>query len=141
MTHPTSDDELTIAHLKDCIFIVKPSHHSAFEEFEKHTDLPCIHLVMVDHTEEMLWDELKTCGISNGQLIDVCDAHMEEIIHHYFGESYTKDDFAWRYAINSLDAVSLNTVHLHLYLAHKDLFGKDGLIQRAVGSILRRDVG
>lgn len=136
----TPTDELTIAHLKDCVFKVKPSHHSVFEEIREHTTLPCIHLVMVDDTEEMLWHELKSCGITNGQLIDVCNTHMAEIILHYFGQSYTKEDFAWRYVINSLDAVSLDTVHLHLYLAHKDLFGKDGLIERAVGSVLRRDI-
>jgi len=131
------NNELHIATLKNCNFKVKPSDHSAFAEIQTQSDLPCIHLVLVDETENMKWHQLSTCGIRNGQLVDVCDDAMEQIIKHYFGDTYSRADFAWRHAINSLDAVSLDTVHLHLYLAHVDLWGQDGLIRRCVASLLK----
>ena len=130
-------NELEIATLKDCTFKVKPSRNSAFTELSKKTDLPCIHLVIVDSTEALKWPDIDTCGIGNGELIDVCEAKMPEIIRHFFGEDADVTDFAWRYLLNSTRAVTVDTVHIHLYLAHKDLFGKNGLIRRDVDSVLK----
>jgi hypothetical protein len=64
---------------------------------------------------------------------------MPEVIKFYFGDDARVEDFAWRYVLNSANAVSIETVHIHLYLAHKDLFGKDGLIMRTVDSIFKDD--
>jgi hypothetical protein len=131
--------ELEIATLKDCTFKVKPSHDSVFKEFEGRTDLPYIHLVIVDSTEKLKWPDIYSCGVGNGELIDICEKKMSDIIKFYFGDNARVEDFAWRYVLNSANAVSIETVHIHLYLAHKDLFGKDGLIMRTVDSIFKDD--
>ncbi len=121
-------------------FIVTLSHHSAFEGFERHTELPYLHLSLgVDN--EMVWAEWDKAG--KGYVLHAAAYaanNMEEIVKHFFGDSLSIEDAAWRFEMDSPSQEHQQTPNAHLLVGHKDLFGEGGFVRQCVSSALKPEL-
>ncbi len=119
-------------------FNVALSRRSAFEGFERHTPIPCLHLSIVNTNEEVNWESWDVNGLGLiHQVTGYTEAAMREVVSHFFGDALAFEDAAWRFEMNSPNAARRQNPHAHLLVGHKDLFGEDGFVRQCVSSALK----
>jgi hypothetical protein len=121
----------------DVAFNVLPSRKSGFDGFGKHTPLPCLHLSVAAESEEMTWATWNLNHGPTGLVPQTAEDHMAAIVKHFFGDALSPEDAAWRFEWNSPRAARRQTVHFHLEVGHKDLFGENGFVRQCVESLLK----
>jgi hypothetical protein len=129
--------QLSLGTINRIPFKLKVSDKSAVADFAGKTDLPIAHLLLVAENEDLTWNDLVGLRISRGQLVEIVDDQVESFAK-YFLPGIDADDVAYRIEMNSALAASRPTVHCHIIIGHKDLFGKNGLVRRSVDSALRQ---
>ncbi len=120
-------------------FTVKRSDKSSvgtFGMFDGSTQRPVAHLLVVDRDEALTWERARDLGIGRGDLASIADKKMGDIIAVFLPKLNLREA-AWRIEINSDHAASRKTVHAHIVVGHKDLFGENGPIRRSVDPILK----
>lgn len=118
-------------------FKVKVSDKSAVAEIAEKTNLPVAHLLLVCEPEDTTWEKLTLAAVTRGQLLDLVDTKMPTIIGEFL-PGLAPEDAAYRIEMNSALAASRPTVHCHILLAHKELFGKNGLFRRCIDSAMKQ---
>ena len=109
--------------------------------FEKHTDLPCLHLTVAADDEKMTWNVWKmTRRLRIGLVVSIVEDRIEDITKHFFGHALASENVAWRIELRSPMAARRQTVHFHVEVGHKDLFGEDGFVRQCVQSLLKPEL-
>ena len=148
---PASTEAFPLGHIGENHFVVNVSRKSCFAGFETFTPLPCLHLVVTIEGDPLTWDDWRglvgNIGsvirglVGNiGSAINVANVDMREIVEHFFGEELAIKDAGWQFELNSSKAAGRQTVHFHLEIGHKDLFGEDGLVRQCVQSALKPNI-
>jgi hypothetical protein len=102
----------------------------------EYTDLPCLHL-SVAPTKEMTWHSWKELVGRAAVILQPVEEYLPHIVSHFFGNALAIENAGWRIEWNSPNAARRQTVHFHLEVAHKDLWGEDGKIRLCTESLLR----
>ena len=118
---------------------VIPSAKSAVEKIGVTTPLPVAHLILVGDDENLTWEAYDRTGLGRGELLNVASRNMYAVAKHFLPTLEAKN-VAWRFEMNSNNAASRATVHLHIIVGHEDLFGKDGVIRRCVDDIRKPEI-
>jgi hypothetical protein len=137
---PASAEPFHLGNILGVPFSVTISRKSCFDGFERHTPLPSLHLIVAPDDETMTWERWFQARHLTGFIDDAIEGGVRDIVAHFFGDALPFDQAAWRVERNSRKAARRQTVHVHLKIAHQDLFGEDGLVKQCVQSDLKPTV-
>jgi hypothetical protein len=117
-------------------FSVVVSRKSGFDGFEAYTPLPCLHLSVSAEDETVTWETWRKNG-GTGLVIDAVQMMKPDIIKHFFGDTLPVEEAGTRIELNDENSARRQTVHFHLEIGHRDLFGEDGYVRQCVESLLK----
>lgn len=134
MNQPGHIDDLPLGRVAGIPVKAKLSDKSAVTWLKRETVFLVEHLVIVCEEEGTTWPDARSKGLRRGDLTSLAEDKKAALVHHFL-PGLEPEEAECRYEVNSDGAGSRPTVHTHVIIGHKSLFGDDGKIRRIIDDI------